>query len=161
RARTRRRRVPERPHWSAMPSRPLRVALVATSLDILGGHAVQALALLRGLAGDGTAVRLVPVNPRFPRALAGLRRVPLLRTVLNQVLYCASLRRLREADVVHVFCASYWSFLLGPVPALLAARVWRRPVVLHYHSGEAADHLARWGVLVHPWLRRADGLAVP
>ena len=144
-----------------MPSRPLRVALVATSPDILGGHAVQALALLRGLTEDGAVVHFVPINPRFPRALAGLRRVPGLRTALNQGLYLASLRALREADVVHVFCASYWSFLLGPVPALLAARAWGTPVVLHYHSGEAGDHLARWGVLVHPWLRLADGLAVP
>jgi len=144
-----------------MRSRPLRIALVAASADILGGHAVQALALQRGLTADGAVVRLVPVNPRFPRALASLRRVPGLRTALNQGLYLASLRALREADVVHVFCASYWSFLLGPVPALLAARTYGRPVVLHYHSGEAEDHLARWGALVHPWLRLADGLAVP
>ena len=144
-----------------MPSRALRVALVATSPDILGGHAVQALALLRGLAGDGTAVRFVPINPRFPRALSWVRRVPGLRTALNEGLFLSSLPALRAADLVHVFCASYWSFLLGPVPALLAARAFGKPVVLHYHSGEAADHLARWGALVHPWLRRADRLAVP
>jgi glycosyltransferase involved in cell wall biosynthesis len=144
-----------------MRSRPLQVALVATSTDIMGGHAVQALALRRGLADAGAVVRFVPINPRFPRGLRWLRAVPGLRTALNQGLYVASLKALRGADVVHVFCASYLSFLLGPVPALVAARAWGKPVVLHYHSGEAEDHLARWGVLVHPWLRRADRLAVP
>jgi len=34
-------------------------------------------------------------------------------------------------------------------------------VVLHYHSGEAEDHLGRWGPLVHPWLRLADEIVVP
>jgi glycosyltransferase involved in cell wall biosynthesis len=64
-------------------------------------------------------------------------------------------------DVVHVFSASYWSFLLGPAPALLAARACGKPVVLHYHSGEAEDHLSHWGLLVHPWLRLADRIVVP
>ena len=63
--------------------------------------------------------------------------------------------------MVHVFCASYWSFLLAAVPALLAARSLGKRVILNYHSGEAADHLARWGVLVHPWLRLADEIVVP
>jgi glycosyltransferase involved in cell wall biosynthesis len=33
--------------------------------------------------------------------------------------------------------------------------------VLHYHSGEAEDHLANWGTLVHPWLKLADEIIVP
>jgi phenylacetate-CoA ligase len=44
---------------------------------------------------------------------------------------------------------------------MLAATLFRARVVLHYHSGEAADHLATWGVLVHPWLRLADAIVVP
>ncbi|MFI5006786.1 MAG: glycosyltransferase family 4 protein [Solirubrobacterales bacterium] len=144
-----------------MRSSPLRVALVAASPDILGGHAVQATALARGLASEGCVVRLVPINPRFPRALAWARGVPGLRTLLNQAIYLPSLVALRDADVVHVFCAAYWSFLLGPVPALLAARACGKPVVLHYHSGEAEDHLEHWGLGVHPWLRRASCLVVP
>jgi glycosyltransferase involved in cell wall biosynthesis len=68
---------------------------------------------------------------------------------------------LRRCDVVHVFCASYWSFLLSAAPALLAARVLGKRVILNYHSGEAPDHLARWGALVHPWLRLAHQIVVP
>jgi glycosyltransferase involved in cell wall biosynthesis len=41
------------------------------------------------------------------------------------------------------------------------ARLFGKRTVLHYHSGEAEDHLSRWGVLVHPWLRLADEIVVP
>ena len=138
-----------------------RIALVAVSLDILGGQGTQACALAEELQKDGYEVGFVPVNPRFPRPLQALRRVPYLRTFLNQALYLPSLRQLRQADVVHVFSASYWSFLLAPVPAILAARWLGKRVVLHYHSGEADDHLSRWGGWVHPWLRLADEIVVP
>lgn len=142
------------------PAVPLRIIIVAPTLAILGGQGIQARSLMQALGRDGFAVELVPVNPRFPRGLGWLRRVPVLRTLLNQLLYVASLRRLRHADVVHVFSASYWSFLLAPVPALLAARLFGVSSVLNYHSGEAADHL-RWGRRVHPWLKLADAIVVP
>jgi glycosyltransferase involved in cell wall biosynthesis len=138
-----------------------RLAIVAASLDILGGQGIQAHALITHLQADGVDVSVVPVNPRFPRPIAWLRRVPFLRTVVNELLYLPNLVSLRRADVVHVFSASYWSFLLGPVPAMLVARLFHKRVVLNYHSGEADDHLFRWGVLVHPWLRLAHALVVP
>jgi glycosyltransferase involved in cell wall biosynthesis len=106
-------------------------------------------------------VTFIPINPRFPRRLAWLRRWPGARTLLNQLLYLPRLRALRRADVVHVLSASYWSFLLGPVPAIVAAKRLHKHVILNYHSGEADDHLARWGALVHPWLRMADEIVVP
>ena len=90
-----------------------------------------------------------------------MRRVPYLRTLLNQALYLPSLVRLASADVVHVFSASFWSFLLAPVPAMLVGQAFGARVVLHYHSGEADEHLGAWGGLVHPWLRLADEIVVP
>lgn len=140
---------------------PLTIAMVAPSLEILGGQGVQAEELRGLLERDGHRVIFIPVNPSFPRGLKWLRRVPYLRTVLNQILYVASLPALRRADVVHVFSASYWSFLLAPVPAMLAARLFGRYTVLNYHSGEAGDHLAHWGLLVHPWLHLANEIVVP
>ena len=44
---------------------------------------------------------------------------------------------------------------------MLAARIFRKRVILNYHSGEADDHLSRWGALVHPWLRLADEIVMP
>ena len=143
-----------------MRSHP-RVAIVACSLDILGGQEVQAQALSEALARDGYRVAFIPLNPRFPPGARWLRRLPYLRTAVNQALYVPSLIHLAGADVVHVFSGSFWSFLLGPVPAIAMARVLRKRVVLHYHSGGADDHLAHWGALVHPWLRLADVIVVP
>ncbi len=142
-------------------ARPLRIALVAPNLDILGGQGVQAQTLRELLEGEGYAVDFIPTNPRFGSGLGWLRRVPGLRTVANEALYAFSLRRLRDCDVVHVFTASYWSFLLTVGPAMAAARLCGKRLVLNYHSGEASDHLARWGALVHPLLRAASDLVVP
>lgn len=138
-----------------------RIAIVAPSLDILGGQGIQARDLADALKRDGLEVLFVAVNPRFPRGLRWLRRIPVLRTLVNEVFYACSLLRLRRADVVHVFSASYWSFLLAPVPAILVARCFGKRVILNYHSGEADDHLANWGWRVHPFLHRADEIVVP
>lgn len=138
-----------------------RIAVVAPDLSILGGQGVQALALIERLRADGYPVDFVPVNPAFPSSLSWLRRLPVVRTMANQALYLPSLRRLRDADVVHAYSASYWSFLLAPMPAMVAARRMGKRIVLNYHSGEAADHLERWGALVHPMLKLADEIVVP
>jgi glycosyltransferase involved in cell wall biosynthesis len=141
-------------------SRP-KIAMVAPSLGILGGQAVQAKVLADHLRADGYAVELVPINPPFPRGAGWLKRLRYIRTVANEGLYLPTLRKLRSAEVVHVNSASYWSFLLAPLPAIVAARRWGKPILLNYHSGEADDHLANWGSLVHPWLKMVDKIVVP
>ena len=145
----------------AMLSRHPGIALVAASPDILGGQGVQATALAAALRAEGVAVTFIPIDPRFPSGLRWLRRRRYVRTLLNEMLYLPSLARFRRADVAHIFSASYWSFLLAPAPAITMARALRKRVILHYHSGEAEDHLARWGALVHPWLRLVDEIVVP
>jgi glycosyltransferase involved in cell wall biosynthesis len=126
----------------------LKVALVAPSLRILGGQAVQADRLLRAWRGDADVdAWLVPVNPLPPGPLRLATRVKYLRTVATELTYFPLLaRELSRADVVHVFSASYASFLLAPLPALLVARALGKPVVLNYRSGEADDHLRRSAV---------------
>jgi L-malate glycosyltransferase len=138
-----------------------RVALIAASSDIGGGQAVQASILVEELRRDGHPVTFMAINPRFPSRLRWLHSVPYGRTLVNEALYLSSLARLARADVAHIFSASYWSFLLAPMPAILAARSLGKRTVLHYHSGEADDHLTRWGVLVHPWLRLVEAIVVP
>src|SRR5207245_218377 len=69
-------------------------------------------------------------------------------------------RELTRADVVHVFSASYSSFLLAPLPAVLIARVLGRPVILNYRSGEAPDHLKR-SAIARMALARVDSNVVP
>lgn len=143
-----------------MPPR-LKVAIVAPTLRILGGQAVQAHRLLQAWQGDPEVeAQLVPINP-LPPVLTSLADIKFARTVVTQLTYWPSLlKRLRHVDVVHVFSASYLSFLLAPTPAVLIARLLRKPVILNYRSGEAPDHLARsrFARLV---LRHVDANVVP
>jgi glycosyltransferase involved in cell wall biosynthesis len=125
---------------------PLRVCLVGPSLDIVGGQSIILDRLLtRFRETPGVEVSFIAVNPRLPGPLRLLQRVKFVRTVVTSVAYVASLlARVRRADVVHAFSASYWSYLLAPVPAMLVGRLYGKAVILNYHSGEADDHLARW-----------------
>jgi glycosyltransferase involved in cell wall biosynthesis len=135
---------------------------VTPSLRILGGQSVQADRLLKAWADDPeVSAWLVPHDPLPPAPVRWARSVKYLRTLVTEATYLPLLfRELKKADVVHVFSASYFSFLLAPLPAMLIARLLGRPVVLNYRSGEAPDHLkrsaiARWA------LRGVDRNVVP
>jgi glycosyltransferase involved in cell wall biosynthesis len=140
----------------------LKVALVAPSLRIIGGQAVQADRLLQSWRDDPDVdAWLVPVNPLPPGPLRFATRVKYLRTVATELTYFPLLvRELSRADVVHVFSASYASFLLAPLPALLVARALGKPIVLNYRSGEAPDHLRR-SAIARRALAAADLNVVP
>lgn len=142
--------------------RVLNVAVVAPSLGILGGQAVQADRLVKAWAGDpDVRAWLVPVNPAPPGPLQRLTRVKFARTFATQLTYWPLLvRELRRADVAHVFSASYFSFLLAPLPAVLVARALGKPVVMNYRSGEAPDHLQR-SAIARTTLRSVDRNVVP
>ena len=140
----------------------VRVAVVAASLRYVGGQSVQADLLLRNWRDDREVEAcLIPIDPPFPRPLKFIERVPVLRTLVREVMYVRDLwLGLKNVDVVHIFSASYWSFLIAPMPAWLIARLRKKKVLIHYHSGEARDHLRRFRTAV-PLLRKADRLVVP
>ena len=144
-------------------ARPVRLLIVAPSLDILGGQAVQADRLLQRLRQEpGLEVDLLPVNPRLPGALRKLQAIKYVRTFVTSIAYIASLfNRVRKYDVIHIFSASYLSFLLAPTPAILISRLYGKGILLNYHSGEADDHLWRWRRSAIPTLKLADQLIVP
>src|SRR6185503_3794765 len=141
----------------------LRVALVVASLRILGGQSVQAQRLLEGWEGDPAVhAWLVPIDPVPPAPFDRLLRVKYLRTVVTQLCYWPLLfRELRRADVVHAFSASYTSFLLAPLPAVIVARLLGKPVILNYHSGEAPDHLRRSRIARFVMRHLVDANVVP
>jgi glycosyltransferase involved in cell wall biosynthesis len=152
----------ERARSSYASGSRLRVAFVAPSLRYVGGQSVQADLLLRYWQNDpGVEPVFVPVDPRFPRGLMWIERVPGLRTIIRMPLYLKELWcALNNVDIVHIFSASYWSFLLAPTPAEIVARLRRKKTVINYHSGEARDHLQRFRT-ARPILRKADRLVVP
>jgi L-malate glycosyltransferase len=143
-------------------NRLLRVAIVAPSLRYVGGQSVQAELLLANWQNDAVVeAKFIPIDPDFPRGLRWVERIPFLRTLVREPLYLWSLwRGLKNTDVAHIFSASYWSFLLAPAPAWLLARLRGIPALIHYHSGEARDHLRR-SRLARAVLKRADMVVVP
>jgi L-malate glycosyltransferase len=142
---------------------PLRVAVVVASQRIVGGHSVQARRLLDAWRTEGSIdAWIVPIDP-LPRApIDRLLRIKYVRTIVTQLWYWPLLvRELRRADVVHVFAASYSSFLLAPLPACIVARLFGKPVLLNYHSGEAPDHLRRSAVARLVLRRLVEANVVP
>ena len=105
---------------------------------------------------------LVPIDPVPLRPFDRLLRVTYVRTLVTQLLYWPLLfRELRRADVVHVFSASYSSFLLAPLPAVIVSRLLGKAVVLNYHSGEAPDHLQRSAIARRVLRHHVDRNVVP
>ncbi len=147
---------------ASIESTRFKVAIVAPSTGILGGQAVQAERLVLAWSGDPeVSVWLVPINPLLPGPLSHLASVKYVRTLATQLAYWPLLlRQLRHADIVHVFSASYFSFVLAPLPAVLIARLLGKPVVMNYRSGEAPDHLRR-SALARTVLRAVDRNVVP
>ena len=140
----------------------LKVAIVAPSLRYVGGQAVQAELLMRLWQDDpDVEVTFIGVDPPLPALLSWAERVPGLRTTLREPIYFFNLwRGLKNADIVHAFAASYWSFLLAPAPAWLAAKLRGKKSLINYRSGEARDHLKRFrsGTFV---LSRTDAVVAP
>jgi glycosyltransferase involved in cell wall biosynthesis len=154
----------ERNHTRSIALREdrIRVALVAASARYVGGQSVQADLLFRHWHGDpAVEARFIPIDPQLPRALAWVERIPFVRTLLREPLYMVSLwKGLKSVEVAHIFSASYWSFLIAPLPAWLIARLRGAKIVIHYHSGEARDHLRRFRG-AHLVLEDADRLVAP
>lgn len=146
-----------------MDTKQIKVCLLAPSLDILGGQSRQAVRLLTGLQAEPTLqVDFIPHNPRMPQGFQWLQRIKYLRTILTTLLYWyLLLTRLPRYDIVHVFSASYYSYLLSVAPAILVGKMFGKKVVLNYRSGEADDHLQNWRLTAVPIMKLADAIVVP
>jgi glycosyltransferase involved in cell wall biosynthesis len=140
----------------------LKVAIVGPSLNYVGGQSVQADLLLRLWRDDpDVEVTFIAVDPPLLAGFGWAERVPGLRTILREPLYFLDLwRGLEDVDVAHIFSASYWSFLLAPAPASLFAKLRGKKALVHYHSGEARDHLRRFRSAPFV-LSRVDEIVVP
>lgn len=139
-------------------SAPIRVLLIAPSLDIVGGQAVQATRLLACLGKEpGLRMAFQPINPR----IGFLRRIKFLRTIATFSLYILQvMSRAWRYDILHVFTASYYSYSLWTLPALFFAKLYRKKIVLNYRDGQAEDHLRNWRSAL-PTIRMMDRIVAP
>jgi L-malate glycosyltransferase len=144
-------------------NRPVRVCILAPSIEVLGGQSRQAERLMIGLAAESSVeIGFIPHNPRLPGPFKFLQRIKYLRTVVNTLVYwLMAVTRLWRYDVVHAYSASYYSYLLSVLPIILIAKLYGKKILLNYHSGEAEDHLANWRLTAIPFIRWADVIVVP
>ena len=144
-----------------MTERPTRILLIAPSLDIVGGQAVQASRLL-GLLHDapGYQVDFLPINPRLPQPVRSLQKVKYLRTLLTSGSFlCKLLVRASNYDILHAFSAANYSFLLSAAPTVLVSRLFGKRSIVNYRDGRASQHLTEWRT--SRLLRLADRIVTP
>ena len=140
----------------------VRILLVAPSLAIMGGQAVQADLLLRNFRAENVEIGFQPHNPVPWWPLSYLTKIKYIRTAIVSVFYIAGLfLRIPRYDIIHIFSASYRSFILAPAPAILVAKLFGKKCILNYRSGEADDHFTRSGKRIFWIIRKADRIVVP
>ena len=139
-----------------------RILIVAPSMRIMGGQAVNAKQLLRDFKRVGIKADFQPINPKPPGILAYAENIKFVRTAIVSLCYVISLLwRVPKYDIVHIFSASYLSFVISQAPAIFVSRLYGKKIVLNYRSGECDDHLKRWKWIVFPILRQIDRIVVP
>lgn len=125
-----------------------RVCMVGPLAPPAGGMANQCAELLRLLRAEGLQLELVQTNP--PYRPAWVARIPVLRALCRLLPFVWRLwRALGRCELVHVLANSGWAWHLFAAPAIVLARLRRRPVIAHYHGGNAEAFLAG-----SPWLVR-------
>jgi len=140
----------------------IKVLLAAPSLQIIGGQSRQAVRL-QELFRDEPAVDIsfIPHNPQLPGPLGWLQQIKYLRTFVTTVAYCVLLfLRVPRCELIHVFSASYYSYLCCVAPAILIGKLFGKKVILNYRSGEAEDHLRNWRTAI-PTIKLADQIVTP
>jgi len=124
--------------------------------------ALQAKLLEKSLRADGHTVIFFASNLPFPRFIAWLERVPIVRTGVRAILIWMKVWKLvRQVDVIHVLAASWVYFFIVVCPVVIAARVCGRRVVLNYRGGEAERFFSVWAPLVGPIFRMASAVTAP
>ena len=140
----------------------IRVLLIAPSMNILGGQAVQAARLLRALRAEPSIrVDFQPIAPGFPPPFGFLSKIKFVRTLGQILLYFFQLlARAWRYDILHVFTAAYTSYLFWTTPALLVGKLYRKKLVLNYRDGQAEDHLRNWRMAI-PTIKLMDAVVAP
>lgn len=141
-------------------SEKTKILIIAPALPLVGGQAVQAQRLLGNFRREPhLEADFQPINPQVaPR----LQKIPYLRTVVTTLKYLFDLlRKIPRADIVHVFSASYYGFVLSVVPAILLAKLLGKKTIINYRSGEAENFFRGWGGRFLWVLKMADAVVSP
>ncbi len=141
---------------------PISVLMIAPGPEITGGQTVQAAHLMRILSEvPGQKMRFLALGPRPPKPLLWILKIPVLRTLFSLALYnWRLLWATPQADILHIFTAGLSSYSLWTIPALCIGRVFGKKLIIHYHDGQAEQHITTWKTAL-PTLKMADCIIAP
>ena len=137
-----------------------RVALVGPLPPPAGGMANLTLKLAQLLEQEGLSVDIIQQNRPYQPAWIG--KLKGLRAAFRLIAYLFSLlQRIKGTDVVHIMANSGWSWHLFSVPAIIVSQLYRKPVVVNYHGGDAPRFFQRSWRWVAKSLAYVDSVIVP
>ncbi len=138
----------------------LRVGLVGPLPPPSGGMANQTQMLADQMQHDGNNVTIVQTNaPYQPQFIT---HIPVLRALFRLIPYQFKLMRMcKRVDVVHVMANSGWSWHLFVTPCVWIAKLFKKPVVVNYHGGEAEAFFDKSINVVRPTMKTCAKIIVP
>ncbi len=136
----------------------IKVALVAPSMKNVGGQSIQAKRLLDAFDRDeNVEIEFIENNPE-----TFFEKIKYLRTVFSSVKFWTRLlRKIPRSEIVHVFSSGTTSYIISTLPPLFAAKFFGKKSLLHYHTGEAREHLNNWRLTAKPTMKEFDEIIVP
>jgi glycosyltransferase involved in cell wall biosynthesis len=139
-------------------SEKLKVAIVATSMRVIGGQSIQANRLLDAFANnENIGLSFIPNNPETI-----FQNVKILRTIFTSLkFWWLLIVNLPKVDIVQVFSSATTGYIISTLPPLFFAKLFRKKIILNYHSGELEEHIKRWKHTALPTMRKFDKIIVP
>ncbi len=139
-------------------SEKIKVAIVATSMRVIGGQSIQAKRLIDAFANDEKIeLTFIPNNPDNT-----FQNIKILRTIFTSVKFWWLLfRQIPKVKVVHIFSAAMTGYVIATLPPLFFAKLFGKKIILNYHSGELELHIKNWKRTALPTMTKFDEIIVP
>ncbi len=142
--------------------KPIKICLISPIPPPYGGMAIQAEKLRSCLKKNNIRVVTVQTNTKFPEWLKYADKIPLIRTILNTILFLFYLKKkIRHADIIYFLTGFLDFFLWITLPGIILVMMHRKKFVLNARGGGAAVFFDRWKWLISPFIHAADMITVP
>lgn len=141
---------------------PHRILLVAPSPPPYGGMALQGRLLEKLLREEALEVVVFASNAPLPGWLRSIERLPGLRTAMRLIMTWPRLwAEAGQAEIIHIFAASWLYFFLVVYPAVIVGRARGRRIILNYRGGEAERFFHFYGWAIGNAFRLAHAVTAP
>lgn len=136
----------------------IKVTIVAPSMRVVGGQSIQAKRLLDAFAdSENVEINFLPNDPEN-----SFQNIIILRTIFTSLkFWWLLLTKIPKIDIVHIFSSGTTSYIISTLPSLFAAKLYGKKAILHYHTGEAEEHLNSWKLTAKPTMKWFDRIIVP